>query len=641
MKIKDFTTGSFPLVRPVMLNGTQQISVNQQVLPTIAYMSNFGKPHLYRQVAQAGIHLYSFPLILGDRGTNTFSGLGPFRPSVWSAAETLDLTVPLHEGRTILEADPQAWLLIRINLDVPTWWEKAHPEGCCQLSDGTTLRQSFYSTLWLDATERVLRQLLADLAMSDLAPRVVGIHLAAGRTSEWFYHFLPERGFEDENPERVTGFRAWLREKYPTEKLLQHAWCDPAVHFETVLPADIRGLAPTETWIRDGEDQAVIDTLRFHSETMVDCITRLCKVVKQATNDRLLTGAFYGYHVYLNDARWGHGALDRLLKCPDLDGLASPNAYHRVPGEDWPPMAAVDSVRLHGKLWFAENDTRTHCTTLLKDAAPAICPAGKYEEGVWLGPKDPWLAVQLLWKNAARMLACGYGGWWFDMWGGWFDDPALLNVLKRHRELANLAPLDPPEMRPQVCVVVDETANFYDRSQGRLAEKIFRHRYTMARIGAPYVIILSSDMAKLEAKSFKFIWMLGVQQSVAKLIAEAERLCGAPGHAMITDVDGTRSSDGRTVLSPDAGRVETANAMRTLLADAGVHLYLHTTDVLYAGRGWLGIHAVEAGEKQIRLPFAAQVTDVIHNRCLSKTATAELTLNLKKHESTLLRVERK
>ena len=57
-------------------------------------------------------------------------------------------------------------------------------------------------------------------------------------------------------------------------------------------------------------------------------------------------------------------------------------------GKTGPPMAAVQSVQLHGKLWMAENDTRTSLTTLLKDRAPEICPAGQYESKVWLGPPD-------------------------------------------------------------------------------------------------------------------------------------------------------------------------------------------------------------------------------------------------------------
>lgn len=628
----------FPVAIPHFQSGTQWLCVNGRNIPPIAYMSYFGKPTLYKQAANAGIHLYCFPIILGDRGVNTFSGIGPFRPSVWTGEDTLDMAAPLRDAQMILDADPEAWLITRINLDVPSWWETAHPEGCCRLSDGSTLRQSFYSSIWLDATERILRLLLTKLADSDIASRLIGVHLAAGRTSEWFYHFQPDRGFEDENPQRIADFRKWVRERYQTEATLKTAWGNEEADFDSITPADIRGIEKIKAWRDPESDQPALDTLRFHSETMANCISKLCRVVKQATDGRLITGAFYGYHVFLNDARWGHGALSRLLECPDLDGLASPNAYRRVPGEDWPPMAAVDSARLHGKLWFAENDTRTHRTTLLKDVAPDICPPGKYADGVWLGPHDPWIAKQLLWKNAARMLACGYGGWWFDMWGGWFEDAELQEVFSRHRNLAELPPLDPPEMRPQVCVIADETANFYDRSFGSLAEKIFQHRYTLGKIGTPYAIFLPSDMARLPAGSYRFVWALGCTEREADLTEAVERICGSAENYQITDVNGSRLPDGRLAFSSDAEHEDAAEEVRAIIKGSGVHLYLQTNDVLYAGRGWVGVHAVEAGEKRLRLPFTARVTDAIRDRCLS-VSTDDICLKLKRYETALLRVE--
>lgn len=42
--------------------------------------------------------------------------------------------------------------------------------------------------------------------------------------------------------------------------------------------------------------------------------------------------------------------------------------------------------------------------------------------------------------------------------------------------------------------------------------------------------------------------------------------------------------------------------LRTLLSQAGVHCWLETDDVLYAGCGFVAIHATVTGEKQIHLP---------------------------------------
>ena len=99
---------------------------------------------------------------------------------------------------------PDARVIMRICLDVPEWWEEKHPEGCCQLRDGTTRRQSFSSSVWLASVGDVLRKIVEWIAASEYAPRFVGIHVAAGRTEEWFPHFYNEPFF-DANPERLLG----------------------------------------------------------------------------------------------------------------------------------------------------------------------------------------------------------------------------------------------------------------------------------------------------------------------------------------------------------------------------------------------------------------------------------------------------
>ena len=211
-----------------------------------------------------------------------------------------------------------------------------------------------------------------------------------------------------------------------------------------------------------------------------------CRIVKEASDGKLLVGVFYGYHYFVNDPRSGHFALGKLLECDDVDYLSSPNAYHRVMGEDWPPMVALASVARHGKLWLAENDTRTFKTTLLKDQAPEICPPGYYDRGVWLGPATAEESVAMLRKNTARMLAGGYGGWWFDMWGGWFSEPRLMAVLRRTQQLGEEAvQSDSPAIRPEVCVVVDEELSYFDGSFGGLTGAIMQNRYPLGRSGTP------------------------------------------------------------------------------------------------------------------------------------------------------------
>ena len=399
-------------------NGVPTLFFDNKPYPPFAYMSYLGEMKYYKEVAAAGIHLYNFPSYLGDRGINTESGIGVFRPSIWIGENKYDFSSVIKDFEKIIQVDSQAKVIIRLDLDPPQWWEKLNPGSSCQLPDGSTFRQCFFSDAWRKETGKVLQDCIKWLLNSPYAKYFVGIHIAAGGTEEWVYH--SHQYFYDENPARVLAFRQWLKQKYKNNThLLQKAWHNKNVTFFTANLADISGKELKDKW-RDPEvDQNFIDTYRFHAETLVDDIAYFSKIVKETSNRRLLTGAFYGYHYFLTDPRKGHGALNKLLTCPDLDYLSSPNDYNRVIGEDWPAMAAIQSVQKHGKLWLAENDTRTSITTLLKDQAPEINPPGsKYESGVWLGPKDMETSVAFLWKEFGPNARAGlwrlvvrYVGW--------------------------------------------------------------------------------------------------------------------------------------------------------------------------------------------------------------------------------------
>ena len=618
-------------------NGRPALFVNAQPVPPFAYMSYLPKTPYYRESAQAGIHLFCFPAYLGDRGINPTSGIGPFRPSVWKGENSYDFSSIEKDFETLLEADPLAQVIIRLHLDPPQWWEREHPDGCCQLPDGTTFRQCFASPVWREATAEALRAFLDWVQQSSYARHLIGLHVAAGGTEEWFYH---RRGdFHDLNPARTAAFRAWLRATYhDSADELRAAWRNDDVDFDSAAPADLNAGSP-KTWRSPNDSQPVVDTFRFHSQTIVDDIAHFCRIVKQESNGRLLTGAFYGYHYFVNDPRSGHFALGKLLQCPHLDYLSSPNAYHRVMGEDWPPMVALASVARHGKLWLAENDTRTFKTTLLKDQAPEICPPGYYNDGVWLGPASAEESVAMLRKNTARMLAGGYGGWWFDMWGGWFSDPRLTTVLQRTQELGQLAlQHDVPAMKPQVCVVVDEELSYLDASCGVLTATIIQNRYSLGRSGAPYDLYLRSDLGAIQAEPYRAVWLMGL----VELTAEEDQIleeCRSAGSTTIW----TRPSL-TTLQRPDRsqesfeGKVTWSPAeLRQVWKSAGAHVYLDTDDVLYAGRGWLSVHTVIGGNRTLQLPFAARIEDAFEPKVLSKSARS-LNLDLPPNSTTLLHV---
>lgn len=622
-----------------MEGGVPQLFINGNPYPPYAYMSYLGEEKFYAEVAEAGLHLYNIPAYLGDRGINSSSGIGPFRPAIWTGNRRYDLSSITNDFDELLKADPLAKVIIRIHLDPPTWWEKEHPEEVCALPGGGSLRTSFFSRKWQREAGKALEYCVKWLLDSPYAAHLAGIHVAGGFTEEWFYHFRKE--FYDESEVRLAGFRDWLRDKYGNKGTLRQAWKDNEVDFRTAAPADISGTDKEKSWRKAG-DQRYFDTFDFHAGTMAGHINYFSRIVKKASKGRLLTGAFYGYHYFVTDPRRGHGALANVLESPYLDYLSSPNDYRRQAGEDWPPMAAIKSVQLHGKLWLAENDTRTSVTTLLKDRAPEIDPPGDYySSAIWHGPEDIQTSRSFLLKNLGRMLAYGYGGWWFDMWGGWFSDPELLEVIAQAQEFFKRYPSATlEEMEPEVAVVVDERLQFRDKSYGSLTRQILGNRYALGKTGAPYDLYLRSDLDKIPPGKYKVLWLMGIPDLKEDELNMVKRC--RPKLSMQTDGNGTVIYTGQAnqpqVLKENLQW--TPEMLTDLWDQAGVHRYGPTGDITYAGRGWLVIHSASGGERTLKLPFPARISDPGRNVVLADNARTVL-LNLKPGATRIFRIEPK
>lgn len=610
------------------LDGIPSLFINGQPYPPYAYMSYLGEPKYYKEIAETGIHLYCFPAYLGDRGINATSGIGPFRTPVWIGYNQYDFSSIIEDFEKIIQTDSNAKIIIRLHLDPPLWWEKLNPDASTHLTDGTTFRQSFSSDKWRKETGKVLEDCIIWLKGSSYSKYLLGIHVAAGGTEEWFYH-SPQ--YDDKNPVRLNAFREWLKKKYNgSNSLFRNAWNNNQVIFET---ARIGNVLEKESyrWRIPEREQDIIDTYQFHSEILVDNINYFCRIVKESSNRTLLTGAFYGYHYYVSDPRRGHGALAKLLECEELDYLSSPNVYNRVIGEDWPPMAAIQSIQMHGKLWLAENDTRTSITTLLKEQAPEIAPPGQYDSGVWLGPNDIKTSESFLWKNAGRMLTQGYGGWWFDMWGGWFSDPKLLYIIKKTNQFFNKYPQAIGfEMKPEVCVLVDEQLHFWDASYGRLTEQILSNRYPLAKTGAPHDLFLRTDIENILTDQYKVIWFMGFLDLNDKEKQKINEWQKQGITVLWTDGNGTHKFSANKNDYIDKFKQFSDSQLRDIFENAGVHIYIDSGDVFYIGRNWLCIHSIFGGKKTINLPFFAEVIHPINDEIISeKTNRIEIEMTSK------------
>ncbi len=630
----------FPKSKVIQTEERISFSVDGKDYPPYAYMSYLGEPKFYEEIAQQGLHIYNIPAYLGDRGINSTSGIKPFRTAIWKANQELDFSSITADFEAILQVDANAKVILRLHLDPPQWWEEQHPGNSSIQPDGSSYRFSLFSKKWRKDASEILKQSIQWLNGSKYAKHLIGIHVAAGFTEEWFYHYKDQ--FHDLNPIRTQFFREWLKETYRTNTALQKAWNNPNITFEQAELANISGETIENRWRDLSLEMNYFDTFRFQAENMVNHIIHFCELVKKESKGHLLTGAFYGYHNFVQDPRRGHGALHKLLQCKDLDYLSSPNDYNRQEGVDWLPMAAINSVKLHGKLWMTENDTRTSISSLLKDRAPHISPGqGYYVDGVWLGPESMDLSESFLWKNLGRMLAYGYGGWWFDMWGGWFSDPRLLNVIQAGQQIHNSVQKGEfLEMNASFAVFVDEKISFRDASYGGLSGQLLANRYELGKIGAPYEMYLREDLKHVKKKNYQVVWLLGLLDLTQSEEAWIQQFVHDGGTVLHTNQIGTTKFYKNSMREDFPNKWQwNATELAKVLEEIKVHRFVDATDVFYAGNGWICLHSKEGGERTVYLPFKAKVIDALTGTYISEQ-TLQFKASLKAGETKLWKVER-
>lgn len=479
--------------------GVPTLFVNDQPVNAAAYISYLDEHACYRDFSGAGYRMFSFPAYLGGRGINVHSGLKPFRKGIFDRKGEPDFTGFDKEVNQILEASRDALIFPRISLMMPEWWENENPDELNLLCDGTPCRESFSSSVWRQDAGDMLVTLIDHIESSAYCDHIMGYHIAGGGTEEWVHFGNPLGGF---GKPAVKGFAAFMREYYPED-----------MAGITGLP-DYSLYETTEEWIDETVNKTLIRFLEYTNWIIADSICHFAALVKKKTQNRLVTGAFYGYTMELADARNGHYDLKQLLRCPDIDFLCAPNSYMkcRSQGQDWANMSVLDSVKLHGKLWLSECDSRTYLTRPLKEARPGICPEGTYVGGVWEGPASPEVSLWTLRRNFARNLITGTGQWWFDMWGGWFSDPAMLKELALYIEEGERALSDKNrESVAEVAVLVDESSYRYLNPTTPLpVHWAYMQRDSLGLTGAPYDIYDISDMENLPDRYKLVIFTLTV-----------------------------------------------------------------------------------------------------------------------------------
>lgn len=450
--------------------------------------------------------------------------------------------------RKVLDAVPDAWVMLRLNVSPPREWVNAHPEEQLTYDDGSHRRvictsvgrepidgmHSLCSEAWMAEEDKALADFYGELAKHPEFERVIGTFLCAAGTGEWYYpqELVTADGRYGDFSEPFRRFyEGFLRRKYGTVEELRRVWRRPDATFEKPLipnlaerefidRADakiVKALREWETAGRvigqkldmDAREETnvgvflnangyahVADFFTAWHESTARTIVHFAGTLKRL-RPNLLVGAFYGSYGCQNffDGSTASGTL-AILDSGKVDFLAAPGVYNnREPGGIVAQREMQDSFRLRNLVYICEDDSRTHlCQPWVQRDAMAL-----------YGVKD---SLETLKRDFARDICEDIHGWWFDMGCGWYDDPEILALFRRQQDIAAFAYSLDRTKRNDIALVYDvESVHHVSQATSQLVLDFYRTT-DLGRIGAPVDYYFHNDLSNPAMPDYRLYVML-------------------------------------------------------------------------------------------------------------------------------------
>jgi hypothetical protein len=553
-----------------------RLSIDGVLTAPIVFTASLQTPERYVENLKSGVNIFR---IMPQGVSSVVPDDGQEGAHFARMLETVKTQV-----EAIHSVNPNAKFLLALELDMPNDWKFEHPEDVIVLGDDTRLQplsstnhsigyiqETPNSPAVLKKVRAALREFTTRLSKQPYAHSILGYSLMHGRAGENYWGIdsnmsqdedgnwiIPPRSqyfWGDFGVSARRSFRDWLKAKYQTKENLALAWKVPGMDFEDVVSSFKwpnakfvqnlmwRGRPANRFMFRDQTSEGALfrDFTQHQNEARAQLFIEAGKAVKAASGGKLLSGGYIGYVVPsltnsppAHAQHSGHLAWKMLMDSPYIDYLFSPHFYHmRRAGDPVMPMSLPDSLRLHGKLWMNEYDSRTY----LSPISPKTFSQTETREQFQ--------------KEFGNAITRDQGWWWLEFnfntvgaqAASWFADETLqrdAGVMKTvyQTELKN-APQSTPSA--EIAVIVNAEQPFYTDAyspantvHSNVANFLIPR---LSQLGAPFDLYAQSDLPVLKERG----WL---QNYKLVLFVNAFHLDAAEREIINTDL----KRDGKTLL---------------------------------------------------------------------------------------------
>lgn len=471
----------------------------------------------FRQFAEAGTDVFCF---------STNLGFG-FSAPLWVGPNQWDFSTLDKLARRVLDVHPNGLLLPRVYLTTPEWWTNAYPEECQTLAHGgkhyrkgtghgrdLKMFPSLASAKWRSEMADALKHVIQHMQASDYGAHLFGYMITGLMSEEWYHWSIHTDELSDYSAHALRAFREWLSSKYTTKEALQRSWSNPNLDFKTAqAPSQSKRQARRRHRIfrNPAEEMSVIDWYLFYNDLVPDTMEAFLRAAKEASDFRKAVGAFYCYMFeFGGDPEFGHNAMGRLMRSRYLDfAVVTASYFDRQlgSGADY-ARAPITSAALHGKLWYHDNDTVSFRYDEINAHRTDRETVARYRQE--LGVTET--AEETIWqyrRGAGFVLGNGIFQSFFDLHGGYFDDPELMEEIKRLNSLFVDGQEADTSSVAEILVVSDETSCSYMTFESSFLQQTLQPaQVQLAKLGAPHDSILADDLGAVDFSRYKLVIFL-------------------------------------------------------------------------------------------------------------------------------------
>jgi hypothetical protein len=197
---------------------------------------------------------------------------------------------------------------------------------------------------------------------------------------------------------------------------------------------------------------------------------------------------------------WNHMDYERVYDSPDIDFVITPGNYKgRACGGGTGTLLVQGSLAVRGKRLFHEIDFWTH----------GVSPDGKNFSADYFKTEADDLAGQT--REAAFAIVTHASYWWFDMWGGFYDSPALFDRIKRLEQIRRRFASDESPSAADILIVADPESAYATNEKSELMRGFpWSVRDEIAKTGFAYDCYIFNDLDKIDLSRYRAVVFPGL-----------------------------------------------------------------------------------------------------------------------------------